>query len=174
MKSRTLSSQALFLLTLRRSEYSDEIARLNKKEDIILARRLKVFERQERVAESLLLKNRREAEQLEKTVLERSRQSMDLAQYDTMRAMARNSCYGEMRNGQSLAAVRLPQLGQGQLSRQHQQQQQQPRQTWRRSRVSRYNLNMMSMRAMKTGVREDKASLSADAGGGLRHVESIS
>ena len=160
MKSRTLSSQALFLLTLRRSEYSDEIARLNKKEDIILARRLKVFERQERVAQSLLLKHRREAEQLEKTVLERSKQSMDLSQYDTMRARARSTCYGgDPVNDQSLAAIRLPHLGHA-----HAQATSNPRPTWRRAHLSRHNLKMMSMRAMKTGVMQEKLQLPTENG----------
>jgi hypothetical protein len=154
IKSKVMTPQALFVLTSKRSEYSDEIARLNKKEELMLNRRLKVFERQERVAQSILKKHKREAERLDKLVSERSKQSINLAQYDIKRAMARASGgYGVPASGQSMAAVRLPALG---YPHSVMTSQSEPRQT--RSRGSRRHLKIMSMRDMKTSVLVEEDS----------------
>ena len=147
MKPKRMSPQALFMLTSKRSEYSDEIARMNKKEELMLNRQLKVFERQERVAQSILKKHKREAERLDRLVSERSKQSINLEQYDIKRATARVGGHSDPTNDQSLATVRLPALG-----FQHDTMTSQSNRRTRRSRVPRQSLKMMSMRAMKTGV----------------------
>ncbi len=50
--------------TIRRSEYGDKVEKLNRKEDILLERHLKVIERQRRVAENAVLRTLHEAEKI--------------------------------------------------------------------------------------------------------------
>ncbi|KAK2173227.1 hypothetical protein NP493_892g03014 [Ridgeia piscesae] len=75
------------------SEYCDDVAKLNKKEDMLLARKLRVLDRQERVAQNIFRRTIHEAERLQ--VAARTKQKRpDLQQFEYARQMARNSRYG--------------------------------------------------------------------------------
>ena len=47
------------------SEYCDDVAKLNKKEDMLLARKLRILDRQERVAQNIFRRSIHEAERLQ-------------------------------------------------------------------------------------------------------------
>ena len=65
-------------------EYSDEVTKVNKKEDLLLERKLRVFDRQERVARSSLKKVMSDIERF-KSTLNMEHPTMDLEHYDKKR-----------------------------------------------------------------------------------------
>ncbi len=97
------------------SEYSDEVSKINKKEDIMLERKIRFLERQEKISQSLLKKNKNEIERLKASISNNSYRSTDLTQYDQLKAHDRaNSHHTTTRSGgvtwRDSSSVRLPPL----------------------------------------------------------------
>ena len=76
------------------SELSDEVTKINKKEQLLLQRRLRSLEKEERMANYAIDQTVKEAEKLQMTVLDCSRLRPDLRDYDARKSLARTCRYG--------------------------------------------------------------------------------
>ena len=83
-----------YLVRVRRSEYSDEVSKMNRKEKMMLDRQLKVLSKQKRVAEHILNKTIYEAECLKLAVKDRSNRALSLQQYYNRKTIIRSRNYG--------------------------------------------------------------------------------
>jgi len=90
------------------AEYGDEVAKINKKEDLMLARKLKFLDRQEKVAWNLIRKNMKEIEKLKTSITNDSCRATDLIHYDMKRSRDKASRYGSVHYERNPTNVRLP------------------------------------------------------------------
>lgn len=76
------------------SEYGDDVTKSNKKEDMMLSRKLRVLERHERIAEHVIKKTIQEAERLKHCVGDQTCLAPDLKCYDLKKYLNKTSRYG--------------------------------------------------------------------------------
>ncbi|KAI0207938.1 hypothetical protein LSAT2_007384, partial [Lamellibrachia satsuma] len=89
------------------SEYCDDVAKLNKKEDMLLARKLRVLDRQERVAQNIFRRTIHEAERLQNAARPKQKRP-DLQHFEHDHQMARTSRYGSGIEASYRSSYRYP------------------------------------------------------------------
>ena len=90
------------------SEYSDEVTKINKKEDLMLERRLRYLERQERVSQSMARKAVHEIHRLKSSILDNNYRAPDLMYYDMKRTERLRQKYTRTKHNDMDKSFRLP------------------------------------------------------------------
>ncbi|ELU00129.1 hypothetical protein CAPTEDRAFT_189752 [Capitella teleta] len=78
---------------MRRSELSDQVNKMNRQEEKMLQRRLRVLRKQERVAEHLMDRDIHDAERLRRFIDDKNGRAIDLNQYDTRKSTHKSDNY---------------------------------------------------------------------------------